>query len=202
MTDVELVRAAQERLGAGLPVDGPLRVGLDELFARMRANLVRACAARLSDPVRAEDVVNEALTIAWRRLADCRVDASLQAFVWGICKNLIRAGRRKMSETLTEDGVIDAASPMASALAALRDEEQEDVLIAAIAELPRVEQTALHLRYVDGVPVAEITARLGLTNASGARNLLVNARRHLGERLRLTLAQRGHGSSFFATTIT
>ena len=103
---------------------------------------------------------------------------------------------------LTEDGVIVATDPSGTALAALRRTEREELLRAsAVAVLDATEQEAVHLRYVDNVPLERITALLGITAASGARGVLQRCKRKLEVELRRRLHEMGHGSSFARESI-
>jgi RNA polymerase sigma-70 factor (ECF subfamily) len=201
MTEDEAVRAAQASLRAGRRMEREVQVALDDVFARIRPTAVRLARGWLGDAATAEELVQDALTVTWQKLPELELESSLQAYVVGVCRNRLRNDRRKISELLTEDGMVEATSELASALARLRDDEQVNVLRAAIASLPTLEQDAVHLRYVEGRPVDEVTRELGLKTASGARGLLARCRRHLEVLLREALAARGHGSSFFWSSI-
>ena len=57
-------------------------------------------------------------------------------------------------------------------------------------------QEAVALRYVEHLPVDEITSLLGLTDKSGARGVLQRCKRKLKRELSRRLAELGHGTSF------
>ena len=71
----------------------------------------------------------------------------------------------------------------------------------ATATLSPLEQEAVHLRYVEGLPQDRITEILGITQASGARGVLQTCRRALTRELRSALAELGHGTSFFRESL-
>ncbi|MEZ4237760.1 MAG: sigma-70 family RNA polymerase sigma factor [Myxococcota bacterium] len=200
MNDDEVLMLAQTRMVAAEPLERDLAVAVDAAVERIRVKVVKLCTGWFSgDRPHAEDVVQESLAIAWQRLPEIRLP-SFQAFVIGVARNRQRSGYRKISERLQAD-FPEVAGELHDGLAVLRNEEQEEVLLDAMADLPQDEQIALYLQYVDGLSVDAITRQLGLHNRSGARSVLVRARRHLSQRLRDALAYRGHSSSFFRTSI-
>jgi RNA polymerase sigma factor (sigma-70 family) len=203
MDDEDALRLAQARLLAGDPLEPELQARVDAFMARVRSQVVRLGRGWTGDSQKAEDLAQEAITEAWNKLPAFRFGQNAFApFVIGIGRNKLRNARRRISEQLTEDGVLDAASDVVGALERLRDEEQEEVLLASLGGLPPLEQDALYLRYVEGMQVEEITAHQRLDNASGARGVLQSARRHLEQDLRRALADMGHGSSFFRNSET
>ena len=64
----------------------------------------------------------------------------------------------------------------------------------ALARLEATDAEVVHLRYVEGMPIASIDQLLGL-RGSGARGVLQRVRRTLHRHLLEALAARGHGES-------
>lgn len=186
------------RAGAAPPPE--VARGVDALFAAAQGRVYVACVRIVGDPERARDLAQEALLTGFRNLGSFRGEGRLSTWLYGIAKGLALNAVRRRGEVLSEDGVLDADDPGLSALAALRREEREALVHAAAATLDPLAREAVHLRYVEEVPVDRITELLGLTDASGARGLLQRCRRHLQRELRARLTELGHGSSFFRVT--
>ncbi len=199
--DPSTVRRAAAREGARRAADAPrspsLAADLDQLLDAHRGRL-RALAGRLTtDPAAADDLVQDTLTVAYRRLPELQDPAGLAPWLFGIARNLARNRRRKRTDELTDDGVLDATSATADALRQLhRDQRAALITEAAAAALDAVEQEAVHLRYVEGVSLDQIDALLGLTG-SGARAVLQRSRRKLRRELEARLTAMGRGPSWF-----
>lgn len=157
------------------------------------------CVARLRDRERGEELAQEALRIAWEERGSFRGEGTVRSWVLGIARNLCRGQTRKIADLLTEDGLVDPAGAGPDALRQLRHEEQEELLLRALADLPEDEQDALYARYVEGLPRAEIAERMGLDD-DGARVLLQRSRRRLERVLRAELDALSVGSSFFRSS--
>ena len=202
MDEIQLVTRLQA-LRAGLQ-DGSHSVeeGMNLLLERLYPKLVRFCRGLVRDPERAAEIAQEALLVAWRRLPDFEHRSSFSTWVSGIARMLARASHRKRSELLLEDQVLDAAhdGPLLTQYDGLRAEERQRVIEQAIATLPEEEQTALYLRYYEGLAVEDITELMGITQKSGARGVLVRSRRHLRDALRDIMEHEGLSSSFLHLT--
>lgn len=187
-----------KREGERREVDGDatpsLQIDLQRLFEAHRARLLALARRLVGDPARAEELVQETLAVAWRKLPELQEGRRFQPWIFGIARNLARNARRKRSELLTDDGVLDATSPEASVLRALQRAEREAVMGEALATLDPADAEVVHLRYVEGMAVREIDELLGSTG-SGARGALQRVRRTLRARVLEALASRGHGES-------
>ncbi|MEL6347060.1 MAG: RNA polymerase sigma factor [Myxococcota bacterium] len=184
-------QAAEERTPS-------LAAEMDRLFETNRPQIYRLCLRMTGDPQRAEELTQETLLVAYKRLDEFRMQARFSTWIYGIARNLSRNARRKRSETLTEDGVFEPGSVEADALQALQDQERVALLKQAAAALSPIEQEAIHLRYVEHLSQDEITAVLSL-DGSGARGLLQRCRRKLRRALTEKMEALGHGESLFLT---
>ena len=174
-----------------------LAIDLDRLFDAHRDRIFSLCRRMVGDPERAEELVQETLLTAYRKLPDFTADSRFSTWIYGIARNLCLNAVRKHGELLSDDGVIEVDSPEMGALGQLRKMEREALLReASAAVLTPLEQEAVYLRYVEGIPQAQITTMLNL-DGSGARGLLQRCRRKLGRELRVRLETLGHGSTFF-----
>ena len=133
--------------------------------------------ARRLDPATADDLVAETFLIAWEQRRSYRPErASARAWLYGIATNLVRRHARGQSRALhamaRDTGRAEAADApdslaaqrvdasaqarrLAGALAGLRDEERDVLLLVAWAGLRPVEVAAA----LD-VPVATVRTRL------------------------------------------
>ncbi len=184
--------------GARVPAD--LGRAVDELFASAEERVYAVCRTILGEPERARDVAQEAMLTGFRGLRKFRGESTFGTWMYGIARYLCFNAVRRKGEVLTEDGVLDADEPGANALRQLRRAEREELVRLAAASLDPLEQEAIHLRYVEGLPQERITEILELDTATGARGLLQRSRRRLGRELRARLEDLGHGASFFWST--
>ncbi|MFT5458135.1 MAG: RNA polymerase sigma-70 factor (ECF subfamily) [Myxococcota bacterium] len=193
----QLVLAAREGDEAGRAV----AIGrLEAAFSAQNDRIYAVCLRYTGDPERARELAQDALLVAWERLEGFRGGSSFATWVFGIAKNLARNDVRKHKDQLTEDGVLTATDPVASVLRSLRRQELEEVVQAAISDLPPLDQEAVYLRYVEGMAVNQITDLLEIKAASGARGILQRCRRQLASNLHARLEELGHTSTFFRDT--
>lgn len=144
-----------------------------------------------------EEVVQDVLLTAWRRLPDYRGEGRFRTWLAGIARNQCRNRRRKLRDALTEDGVLDAGSPVASVLSGLMSEERDGVVRAAAeAVLNDEEQEIVEWRYVRELDRAQIAERAGYEDANRVRVVLQRCRRRLQAEIRHRLEELGHGASF------
>jgi RNA polymerase sigma factor (sigma-70 family) len=149
---------------------------LTKLYDENARDLHRYLARRL-DPATADDLVAETFLIAWEHRRDYRpAKASARAWLYGIATNLVRrharsqaraqrAMAREGGRTTTAEAPdslaaqrVDAgaqARRLATALAELRDEERDALLLVAWAGLQPIEVAAAL-----SVPVATVRTRL------------------------------------------
>ena len=182
--------------GGDAVVTPTLARDLDRLFAAHRSRVYALCMRIVKDSAKAEELVQDTLLAAYEKLPGYAGEARFSTWIHGIARNLCFNAVRKKGELLTTDGVLEQEDPALGALAQLRAQEREALLREASAALTPVEQEAIYLRYVEGIPQDQITAILDLPG-TGARGLLQRCRRHLQRDLRVRLTALGHGPSFF-----
>lgn len=195
----ETALRAARREGDRRAADGArtpsLDADLERLFAAHRDRVFRLCLRYTGDHARAEELVQDTLATAWRRLPTFHGGAAFGTWIYGIATNVCRNAVRKKADLLSDDGVLDDADPGASVLRELQRAERAAVVTRAAARVlgPR-EQEAVYLRYVEGLPIARIDALLAL-GGSGARGMLQTCRRRLRKAVVEELAALGHGAS-------
>lgn len=133
--------------------------------------------------------------VAYERLPNYQGNARFGTWIYSITRNLCMNAVRKRSEMLSEDGVLEAGSSELDILSQLQREEREELINAATANLDPIEQEAIYLRYVEGLPQQQISEILDLPG-TGARGLLQRCRRKLRRELLQRLDNLGHGLSF------
>jgi RNA polymerase sigma-70 factor (ECF subfamily) len=158
----------------------------EELFDEYFPRLLRFARVRLGDDEQAAaEVVQAALCKAVDRLATYRGEAPLFTWLCTICRREIvdsHRARRRAGERLLEDGAAVRAALEGLAAAAADDPEQGlrrrelvRLVHAALDQLPARYGEALELRYLDGLSVAEIAARLKV-GYKAAESVLSRAR--------------------------
>jgi RNA polymerase sigma-70 factor (ECF subfamily) len=150
-------------------------------LVRESAPALERLALRLvGDRHQAEDVAQEAVFRAWRKLPGFRGDSRFKTW---ICRILVRRAldflRRKEPEAAAPVDVAVADDTAARA----EGRETERLLRAAIEELPPVQRATLLLRADQDLTYEEIAWVLG-SSRDAVRMNLIAARKRLAERLR------------------
>jgi RNA polymerase sigma-70 factor (ECF subfamily) len=171
-----LMAAAQA--GDGRAYDALLRAILPML--RMLAR------RRVADPAEAEDAVQDALLTIHQLRASYDPTRPIRPWLAAIVDRravdrLRRHGRRAARETPIESFGETLAAPLAN-----QGEErvQAAQLRAAVAELPEAQRTALALAKLEDLPLAEASARSGMSVGAlkvATHRALKALRRRLGE---------------------
>lgn len=161
----------------------------DRFFDEHFARLYRFAIARMSqDPEAARDVAQITLTKAVRKLHTYRGDSALFTWLCAICRNemsdwLARQGRQTSHIVLTED-FPEVRAAVESFQAPVEDNPERQyrrtellrLIQVALDRLPAKYGDVLEWKYVDGLSVKEIAARLGI-GAEATQSLLARAKR-------------------------
>lgn len=156
----------------------------DRFAAAYVPGLYRFAAARLTRELDlVPDLVQSALAKAIEGLDGYRGEAPLFTWLCACLKNEIashfrRASRRPIAVELDEASLasgLAAAEPAAEAEERLLRCELSELVHAALDALPERYARALEWKYLEGLPVAEIGARLAVTTKA-AESLLGRAR--------------------------
>jgi len=133
--------------------------------------LLGVAQAMLSDQDEAEEVVQEALTIAWRRvdLLD-RESGRLMPWLFRVTRNRaidrLRARRRRAEKTRLLQAFGGLGESRTAAVepneAALPGWHVHEAVHAALAELPADRREVVRLAYFEGLRQSEIAERLGI----------------------------------------
>lgn len=155
-----------DELHAALSAD--LDTGFEALV-RTHADVVHAVARRTAaDPTQAEDLAAEAFLRAYRALRDydaTRIGGlTIRPWLLTILLNTHRNDLRSAARRPRTDGAADPPErPSAEPGVEQRAENAElsDRLAALLAELPDAQRTAVVLRHVVDLPIAEVATVLG-----------------------------------------
>jgi len=200
--DAAIIHSVVEAMNTGGEISPALVGQLDELFAGQQSRLFGLCLRMVHNAEHAQELTQDTMLTAYRNLHKFRGDSSFSTWLYSIARNLCLNAIRRRGELLSNDGVIEVNAPGLSALSQLRQHEREALITAAAqAVLSPIEQEAVHLRYVEGLPQDTITDVLDIEDKSGARGVLQRCRRKLQRELRERLVLLGHGSSFVRGTI-
>lgn len=161
------------------------REAFEAFFESYFSRLYRFCVARMSDTDACEDVVQETLFKAMRNLHSYRGEAMLFTWLCQICRNEIsnwyqRYGRKSEPLiSLDDDPGVRAALESLDVLTA--DDVVNKLAIEKLVQLtldylPDRYGKALEWKYLEGLSVEEIAARLG-TGVIATQSLLARARK-------------------------
>lgn len=133
-------------------------------------------AARLAPHADPDDVVQEALTNAWRKIATFDADRGTPAtWLLAITADRARSARRARNRHLT---VVDDLAELPERAASATDAERDLDLERAIGRLAERQQLAVHLHYFLGLSVDETAAVMGCA-AGTVKSTLYDARTRL-----------------------
>ena len=147
--------------------------GDDVAFARIVAayhdDMRRVCAFITRDTGLAEDAVQTAWSIAWRRLGSVREPARLRSWLMRVAANEAKKSLRKRGRRV----VIESLSVGFGAPVGVDPETGIDAvdLRKALARLDADDRALLAMRYVVGFNATELAEAIGIT-PSGVRNRL------------------------------
>jgi RNA polymerase sigma-70 factor (ECF subfamily) len=152
-------------------------------FARIVAahhdDMARVCFVICGDQDMAQDAVQAAWPVAWRKLSSLRDPEQLRPWLVTIAANEVRQVMRRMRRhAVVEIEVANVGSNEhdPSRLAASSD------LVAALRSLSAEDRTLLALRHVSGFDASEIGRALGMS-PSGVRSRLARAAARLRSEL-------------------
>jgi RNA polymerase sigma-70 factor, ECF subfamily len=159
-----------------------------EVFRRYQGRVTAWCYRITRDRSLALDLAQEIFLKAFRHIRSFRGDARLSTWLYAITRNHCLSSIKKRSADPAE-----LAEEMPRGLRDLTVEPDRDIERAQAnrrmwemihATLEPLEARVMALHYGYEIPLATITQRLGLSNPSGAKAYVVNARRKLSHAIR------------------
>jgi RNA polymerase sigma-70 factor, ECF subfamily len=160
-----------------------------EIFRRYQGKVRGWCTRLTGDRDRATDLTQEIFLKAFRHLASYRGHSRFSTWLYAITRNHCLNSRkrrefepRELTDVATvqlEDArIADPCREME------RDQSVQSMWRLIETTLSVTEARVIALHYAHEVPLRAITLRLGLSNPSGAKAYIVNARRKLSGVLR------------------
>jgi RNA polymerase sigma-70 factor, ECF subfamily len=151
------------------------------VLGRYARTVYRWCYGYVRDEGMAEDLSQDILLRAYRRIGNFEGWGRFSAWLYVISRNHCLDAVRRQARRRTEGNEVDMLmDPRPGPDIDLETREAEEGLLRVIAQhLTAQEQEVLWLRCIEKMPVPEITRVLSITQASGARAVLQNARRKL-----------------------
>lgn len=155
-----------------------------EVFARYQHRVVTWCNRVVRDHETATDLAQEVFLKAYRYRESFRGESRLSTWLFSITRNhCLSAVKRRDDETVALDPVLhralrDEAGPQPEQIA-VRTELYRRMMGLMSRTLEPIEVRVMTLHYGHEVPLSDITRLLSLTNPSGAKAHIVNARRKL-----------------------
>lgn len=159
-------------------------------FARIIERYQRAVYAVAYSGVRdralADDVTQDAFVVAWRQLDELRDSTRLPAWLCGIARNLARDARKRTQRETPAD--LDHVAHTTTPFDELSDAESEQIVAAALGQVPDVYREPLVLYYYEEHSIDDVARSLGISTATTNKRLS-RGRRYLAERV--ALVERG-----------
>jgi RNA polymerase sigma-70 factor (ECF subfamily) len=144
-----------------------------DLFIRLEAErprLVRLCTSWLGDPVAAEDVVQDTLIEAWRKVGTLRDPQAFRGWLAGIARNMslrrLRQQAQELSHVHSTPEPIDILSKLPPSFDFEVELDRTDLarlLEQALALLPAETRTVLVQKYVEEASNQAIAEQLGVS---------------------------------------
>jgi RNA polymerase sigma-70 factor (ECF subfamily) len=154
-------------------------VAFARLVAAYHADLVRVAYVTCGDPDLAQDAVQAAWTIAWRKLRSVREPAKVKGWLVAVAANEARQLVRRQHRRVVVELRVDGVGPGGDDPGELIDRVD---LVNALGHLKPEDRMLLALRYVAGLDSTEL-AELTRMSPSGTRarlaRLLTRLRRDL-----------------------
>ncbi len=157
----------------------------ETLIAPIRDQMIRVVWQVTQDEEDAEEAMQEALAVLWRKFDRVCTHDNPQALVLRICHNaaydvLRRKIRRRKRQEFFQQFLPRGKASRPDHIVAGR--EQESIILRAIAQLSRQQSVAVLLRLVQERSYTEIAEILGCTEVT-ARKHVARGRERLRERL-------------------
>jgi RNA polymerase sigma-70 factor (ECF subfamily) len=161
----------------------------NELFRRYQVRVTRWCYRVTRDQESVADLVQEVFLRAFRRLSTYRGNSRFSTWLYAITRNhCLNSLKKRQTEPVAAGEMMPDDFPGAHGhevhLAMERDQSFRNMWSLIQATLTPMEVRVMALHYGNGLPFALITRQMMLTNPSGAKAYIVNARRKLKAVLR------------------
>jgi RNA polymerase sigma factor (sigma-70 family) len=168
---------------AGRPDDDLGERLFSQLFHRYHARVTSWCFRFTRNRGRALDLAQEVFFRAYRHRHGFRGDSRFSTWLYAIARNHCLSAIRKIADPVDAGEIVPLRlrdlSTTPPDVAIERKQRHREMWRVIGAALEPTEARVMALHYGYELPLAEITQQLALTNPSGAKAYVVNARRKL-----------------------
>ena len=160
-----------------------------KLYKPVHNRFERFCRARVNGEMPYEDLINESLLIAYKKMDKIHNENVFLSFLIGISiRVLSNARRKKKPESLNGDFVLNNhVDPHSS----IEKQFEIEMLHKALSKLPEKQKEALILFEITGFSLKEIMEIQG-SGASAIKQRLARGRRRLAEIIKEEMAYKGN----------
>jgi RNA polymerase sigma-70 factor (ECF subfamily) len=201
----DTIERVREALAGRRDLDDALRADFDRLLQRHVPRVVRFCRSIVGNDELAQEVAQDAMLTAYRKLPEFEGRSTFSTWLCGIARLKAFNAVRKRTEVLAskdDEILLDLEDPALSVLRSLSRQQRVEFVRGVVADvLTPTEQELVHLRFVESMPLDAITQLLELSGRSGARGMLQTCKRKLGPVFRHRARQIGHGTSFLRPSV-
>ena len=176
--------------GGGSKEQSSIAAEVDALLAAHEDLVYAICLRFLGEPDRARELCQSVLLTAYLDLAKFRGQEAFTPWLYAIARDQCLAALERGRSSA--DPILDLVDGQEPLLVALRRQDRITLLHAAAQVLSPVEQDAVHLFYVEGVPRERVNGILGLEQTTDP-HLLDSCRGRLAQELRQQLFELRQG---------
>jgi RNA polymerase sigma-70 factor (ECF subfamily) len=133
-----------------------------ELYRRTYVDVLAFLLRRCSSAEDAADCLAETYLLAWKKRDQMPTGAETRPWLFGVARNVMRRGNELLVRTAAADALA-AELERSGAICPAPDLPEPDPVIAAIRDLPELEQEIITMLIWDELAPREVAAVLGLT---------------------------------------
>ncbi len=147
------------------------RAAYEALVAAWLTRVRAVVRAQLGDRPEADDAVQEAFVLAWRRLAQLSTPTAFGPWLMAIARNAAISWGRRLARNRTVAFAEPGAGPAPAAAERVGDPDDDRGLAIAMLRLSPAHREILRLKYEVGLRYDEISATLGISEAAVEKRL-------------------------------
>jgi len=181
---VAALSGLRQNTGAGMMTVARAKISFEELVAPLEDRMMRTIWRIVRQPEEAEDTLQDALALIWKRLDRISVHPNPQALILKICANAAVDTLRKRRSGQRSAGASELDRLPSLALPDnVAEREIEATIMGAISRLPKKQSIAILMRILEEQSYAEIGRALGCREST-ARTHVLRGRAKLSRWLR------------------
>ena len=144
------------------PSDGGAETS-SELYRRTHADVLAFLLRRCPSAEDAADCLAETYLVAWQKRDQMPTGDETRPWLFGVTRNVMRRGDELRGRTTAAASALAAELHRSGAICPAPDVAEPDPVIAAIQNLPELEQEIITMLIWDELAPREVAAILGLT---------------------------------------